>query len=175
MADFQMLPETFEQLRQAVPAGYSISERLLEPFILVSRKGNQIVAQLGGIRTVRGKRHEFLAPSNRHMWIGDGTVMRPLPRDATQAMFGKIGDLDPDNLPFSAAVRLLRDNDDSIAASPAVNLLVAGKDAADLQAENITNTGFDLVFRTWEETQVARVRASWQAVGELSNEDTWDI
>jgi len=143
MLDFQTLPETFEQLRQAVPAGYSISERLLEPFILVSRRGNQIVAQLGGIRTVRGERHEFLAPSNRHMWIVDGTVMRPLPRDATQAMFGKIGDLDPDNLPFSAAVRLLRDSDDSIAASPAMNLLVAGKDAADLEAENIVIEGLD--------------------------------
>jgi hypothetical protein len=45
----------------------------------------------------------------------------------------------------------------------------------DLQAENITVSGFDLVFRTWEETQVARVRATWQAIGELPNEDTWDI
>ena len=94
MPELQTLPETFEQLRQAVPTGYSISERLLEPFILVSRKGNQIVAQIGGIRTVRGERHEFLAPSNRHMWIVDGTIIRPLPRDATQAMFEKIGDLD---------------------------------------------------------------------------------
>ena len=141
MPELQTLPETFEQLRQAVPVGYSISERLLEPFILISRKGNQIVAQLGGKRTVHGERHEFLAPSNCHMWIVDGTIIRPLPRDATQAMFEKIGYLDPDNLPFSAAVRLLRDDDDSIAASPAENLLVAGKDAADLEAENIVIDG----------------------------------
>ena len=46
---------------------------------------------------------------------------------------------------------------------------------ADLQAENITAVGFDLVFRTWEDTQIARIRVAWQAVGELPNEDTWDI
>ena len=46
---------------------------------------------------------------------------------------------------------------------------------ADLQAENITELGFDLVFRTWEDTQIARIRVAWQAVGELPNEDTWDI
>jgi SNF2 family DNA or RNA helicase len=56
-------------------------------------------------------------------------------------MFEKIGDVDPNDLPFSTAIHLLRDNDDSIAASPAVNLLVAGKDAADLENEQISIEG----------------------------------
>ncbi len=46
---------------------------------------------------------------------------------------------------------------------------------ADIQAENITPEGFDIVFRTWEDTKIARVRAAWQAIGELPSEDTWDI
>lgn len=46
---------------------------------------------------------------------------------------------------------------------------------ADIQAENITTTGFDIVFRTWEDTKIARVRAGWMAIGELSSDDTWDI
>lgn len=46
---------------------------------------------------------------------------------------------------------------------------------ADLEAENITETGFDLVFRTWGDTKVARVRASWIAMGEVPNEDDWEL
>ncbi|MEJ6397547.1 H-type lectin domain-containing protein [Yoonia sp. 208BN28-4] len=46
---------------------------------------------------------------------------------------------------------------------------------ADIQAENITTSGFEIVFRTWEDTKIARVRAAWQSIGELPNDDTWDI
>jgi hypothetical protein len=46
---------------------------------------------------------------------------------------------------------------------------------AHLLAENITCTGFDLVFRTWADSRVARVRASWLAIGELPFGDDWDI
>ena len=45
----------------------------------------------------------------------------------------------------------------------------------DLQAENITTTGFDIVFRTWNDTQVARVRVDWTAFGELPNDDDWEL
>ena len=45
----------------------------------------------------------------------------------------------------------------------------------DLTAENITAEGFDIVFRTWEDTRVARVRADWLAIGELRDEDDWDV
>ncbi|MBY6046143.1 H-type lectin domain-containing protein [Vannielia litorea] len=46
---------------------------------------------------------------------------------------------------------------------------------ADISAENITNDGFELVFRTWGDTRVARVRASWMAIGELRHEDDWEL
>lgn len=46
---------------------------------------------------------------------------------------------------------------------------------ADISAENITEEGFDLVFRTWGDTRVARVRASWMAIGELRHEDDWEL
>jgi len=45
----------------------------------------------------------------------------------------------------------------------------------DLQAENITTTGFEIVFRTWKDTQVARVRVSWTAFGELPHDDDWAL
>ena len=45
----------------------------------------------------------------------------------------------------------------------------------DVQAERITEKGFDIVFRTWADTKVARVRVAWTAIGELPNDDGWDL
>ncbi|MGB7243984.1 MAG: H-type lectin domain-containing protein [Sulfitobacter sp.] len=46
---------------------------------------------------------------------------------------------------------------------------------ADLSADHITQSSFDIVFRTWGDTRVARVRANWMAFGELRQADEWDI
>ena len=46
---------------------------------------------------------------------------------------------------------------------------------ADLQVEDVSNKGFDIVFRTWGDTRVARIRVSWQAIGALRSEDHWDV
>ena len=46
---------------------------------------------------------------------------------------------------------------------------------ADVQAEDITQDGFAIVFRTWGDTKVARVRVAWQAIGELRQADEWDL
>lgn len=65
---------------------------------------------------------------------------------------------------------------------PAVMVNVSMFDASndsnmryDIQAEGISPKGFDIVFRTWGDTKVARVRASWQAIGALRTEEVWDI
>ena len=46
---------------------------------------------------------------------------------------------------------------------------------ADITSEKITETGFDLVFRTWGDTRVARVRAGWMALGPVRTDDMWDV
>ena len=46
---------------------------------------------------------------------------------------------------------------------------------ADLSAENVTPRGFDLVFRTWGDTRVARLRADWTAIGPVLDDDLWDV
>ncbi len=45
----------------------------------------------------------------------------------------------------------------------------------DLEAETVTTTGFDMVFRTWGDTHVARVRIAWLAIGEMSDPEDWDV
>jgi hypothetical protein len=46
---------------------------------------------------------------------------------------------------------------------------------ADISAESITTEGFEIVFRTWEDTRVARIRADWTAIGPLRDDDQWDV
>lgn len=44
-----------------------------------------------------------------------------------------------------------------------------------ISAENVTKTGFDVVFRTWGDSRVARIRASWIAIGPMENNDGWEL
>ncbi|QQA42066.1 H-type lectin domain-containing protein [Pelagovum pacificum] len=46
---------------------------------------------------------------------------------------------------------------------------------ADVKAEDVTREGFKIVFRTWGDTRVARLRVAWQATGELRQADEWDL
>lgn len=45
----------------------------------------------------------------------------------------------------------------------------------DVQAEEVTKTGFNIVFRTWGDTRIARARVAWQAIGPLRAEDVWEV
>ena len=72
--------------------------------------------------------------------------------------------------------------DTAFRSAPAVHVTISMWDVdtgsavrAELTAENITPTGFDIVFRTWLDSRVARLRASWLAFGELPHEDDWDV
>lgn len=44
-----------------------------------------------------------------------------------------------------------------------------------IAARNVTPLGFDVVFRTWGDTRIARARAAWMAIGEARGADDWDI
>lgn len=45
----------------------------------------------------------------------------------------------------------------------------------DLSAEAITRKGFQLVFKTWGDSRIARARAEWTAIGTLRDDDDWDV
>lgn len=46
---------------------------------------------------------------------------------------------------------------------------------ADVAAENIMPEAFEVVFRTWADTRVARIRIRWMAIGEVYDEDDWHL
>ncbi|MGB0958944.1 MAG: H-type lectin domain-containing protein [Halocynthiibacter sp.] len=45
----------------------------------------------------------------------------------------------------------------------------------DLSVENIQNDRFTIVLKTWGDTRIARVRASWIAFGSKRSSDDWDV
>lgn len=79
-------------------------------------------------------------------------------------------------------VRQNQDFKESFAEPPAVLVGVSMWDIAhqtnsrlDISAENVTASGFEIVFRTWADTRIARIRADWTAIGRLRDEDDWDV
>jgi hypothetical protein len=46
---------------------------------------------------------------------------------------------------------------------------------ADVKAECVDDAGFDIVFRTWGDTRVARARIGWMAIGEVKDPEDWDV
>lgn len=70
----------------------------------------------------------------------------------------------------------------AFAAPPAVHVSLSMLDLErrhnhriDISAATITSSDFQIVFKTWGDTRIARARASWMAVGELADEDVWDV
>jgi hypothetical protein len=46
---------------------------------------------------------------------------------------------------------------------------------ADISADAITATGFEIVFRTWADSRIARIRADWTAIGAVRDDDHWEV
>lgn len=45
----------------------------------------------------------------------------------------------------------------------------------DISADEVSEVGFSLVFKTWMDTKIARCRVGWMAIGPLPEEDEWDV
>jgi len=59
-----------------------------------------------------------------------------------------------------------------------MSLLDSDKDAnlrAHVLAENVARRGFEIVFRTWNDSRIARICVDWMAIGEVEDDDYWDV
>ena len=131
MADLSGLPVTFEALRSCLPEGFTLSERVIDPVIVIDRIDKCIVARLAGVRMLRGVQNICRAPDNLHAWVVDVTTIRPLPRDAAQIFVEMLRGADPNNLSYSEAISLIRNAGAEMRAEPAEAFLKAGRIAAD--------------------------------------------
>jgi SNF2 family DNA or RNA helicase len=130
VTDFAGLPENFDHLRSCIPEGFTLSERIVEPVLLLGRADGRIRAMLAGRRTIRGVPATLAAPTPMHGWVADGTTIRPLPRDAARVFASRLGGLDPDDLRYSDAVRLLREDSPELPAAAAPSFAEDGRRAA---------------------------------------------
>ena len=71
---------------------------------------------------------------------------------------------------------------DSFLQPPVVHISVSMWDIegsnnqrADIASDKVTPDGFEVVFRTWGDTRVARIRADWMAIGAVQNEDDFTL
>lgn len=123
-------PETLDELRAGGNHGLVISERVIEPLIVVERSGSRIVARLGGTRIVTGCRRFLPAISNRHGWVLDGQIARPLPRGTPTDFLSRLGHADQDALSYSEALGLLREKSEDFRVEAGENFFASGQMAA---------------------------------------------
>jgi H-type lectin domain len=79
-------------------------------------------------------------------------------------------------------VRQRQEFKESFVSPPAVTVGISMWDIdhktnsrVDISAENVSETGFEIVFRTWADTRIARIRAEWMAIGAVSDDEHWDV
>jgi SNF2 family DNA or RNA helicase len=131
MSNLAALPESFEDLRNAVPDGYIISERIVDPVLILDRDGSRISARLSGRRQVRGNEVLMSAPSNRHAWVADGDVLRPLPADIGVALALALQGADTGDLSYATAIALIRMKADIIDVRASEGVLHSGRIASE--------------------------------------------
>lgn len=79
-------------------------------------------------------------------------------------------------------LRHVIDFDEPFSAAPMITVGLsmldidqASNHRVDISAEMVSEEGFVIVFRTWGDTRVARVRADWMAIGAVRHTDDWDV
>ena len=155
------LPRTFAAVMNSLPEGFTISDRVLDPVIVLSRFGNRIVASLAGRRVVRGQSTLFPAPSLRHSWVVDGTTIRPLPSDASDLVARVFRGADPDDLPYAKAVDMIRSVPDGLTVEADPVVLHSGRAAAEQLSEKLELQGVEATLFPY---QARGVQWMWETV-----------
>jgi SNF2 family DNA or RNA helicase len=124
------LPADFRQLALQPPAGRELSSRLAEAEIRIRREGGRFVAALAGTRTVRGQKTIWYVSGRDRNWVDDGSVIRPIPRDAQHLMQQMLGDADARDLAFADVIRLFRLEYPLIPVSADANVFQPARGAA---------------------------------------------
>ena len=127
-----------------------MSERVVDPVVLLSRAATGFRLELAGRRTVRGRTETWNAASPDHNWIADEMVIRPLPHDAPRVVQEIIGGADYRKLSFADVVRLLRLKDPEIPIEPHDSVFVPAREAAEDLDESLTVPGLEATLYSYQ-------------------------
>lgn len=131
MSGLTELPVEFRAVLKSLPAGFTASERVIEPVIMITRQSGRLSLGLGGNRVVRGEVQLLAAPSISHGWVVDGTVLRPLPPDVPSLIIRLLGDESPEDISYATAIRLMRSPPEGVKVEASPDVLHSGKIAAE--------------------------------------------
>lgn len=127
MPETSSLSISFAVLAESPPEGLVLSDRVLNPEILIDRKDDRITAELVGIRVIRGIRHLLRAPTKEHNWVIDGDTLRALPTDAPSAFLAALGNRNEEDLSYSEAISLLRTEEGPLPISASEKFNISGR------------------------------------------------
>jgi SNF2 family DNA or RNA helicase len=136
--DLAYLPKDYIQLRSCIPEGFTLSERIIEPIILIERVDGKIRASLAGHRIQKGLACIIKAPSNIHGWVVDKIIIRPLPLDAGDIFQKTLKNFDTHRLAYSSAIYLLRNDNLGLRAIAAPSFLEDGRQAAEQMSPELS-------------------------------------
>lgn len=161
MFDFSSLPESFNDLCLNLPNGFSVSERVIDPVIIIDKVGSRIGAFLAASRIVNGTRQVYRAPSNRHAWVADGSILRPIPKDTISVFARRLCGVDPENLSYSDAIRLIRERGTDMDAESGDGFRKAGNVSIDDFDSKIIIAGLTATLFSY---QARGVQWMWETV-----------
>lgn len=127
MPETSSLSISFAVLAESPPEGLVLSDRVLNPEILIDRKDDRITADLVGVRVIRGIRHLLRAPTKEHNWVIDGGTLRALPTDAPSAFLAALGNRNEEDLSYSEAISLLRTEEGPLPISASEKFNTSGR------------------------------------------------
>ena len=130
MKDATSFPADYRQFAQNPPAGWSLSSRVVQPEIRLSKTGTEYTALLYGTRTVRGEKRQWQALSLEHNWVADKRIIRPLPHDSPTILREMIGNIAPGGVGFPDVIRLLRLEHPDIPVYADETIYLSGRSAA---------------------------------------------
>ena len=143
MDSHDSLPASFADLRLTPPDGLELSDRVLDAEIRLDLRDGRITASLFGARMVGGERRLLAAPTPDHAWVADGETIRPLPADAPEMLLRMLDGADPGNIPYAAALGLLRAQDGAIPVTATERFSAPGQVVAEDLPEQLTVPGLE--------------------------------
>lgn len=123
-------PRDFPSAARAGAGGMVAIDSMLDPLLVVRRRGSLYTVSLEARRMRRGAAHALAAPGLDYAWVHDGSAIHPLPNDVTVVVAERLSGLDPDSLTFAQVLALERSSDDRLAVELDASVLESGSDAA---------------------------------------------
>ena len=130
MTDLSSLPLDFRSLTVSPPEGYSLSERVIDPVLILRRDAEVMSVGLGGRWIVRGEARICQALSPAHGWVVDGTVIRPLPSDSAELLAKALGETRAADIPYTVVLNLMRHPPEGFCVEAEPEVLHSGQIAA---------------------------------------------